>query len=121
MKRSLAWLLVVVMLLGLTGCGGIKADIVGTWEGAPDLYEGSNRKKSYPVGDYITFCEDGTFLTGRESGWYEIEDDQMTLSSSEWEKTYRYTVTFKEGMLVLQYPGAAPFYYEPRELRMDYD
>ena len=70
MKRLLAILLVAVLLLSLTACGGNKKDIVGTWE----LVD-KETQTEYGLG--LEFTKDGKLHYGL------TEDDLTTLTGDE--------------------------------------
>lgn len=99
MKKAVAVLLVLVMVVGLCSCLSPKASIVGEWKSQSKVL-GVVTETTY------TFNEDGT---GTESGiidigfTYSFSDDKLLMTTSILgiESTEEYTYEFSKNKLVL--------------------
>ena len=112
MKRTVAIMLLAVMVMGLAACGGkedltVKQDENGVWDiTGVWKYIGGENRSSFKYGDLFTFYPDGTFYdAGRdETSTYKVKGSLFVNGGTSWGMTIEGSkMTWKYGNATLEF------------------
>lgn len=110
-RKLMAWLAVLFLLLSVTACGAsLEEEIVGEWH-LTEESESVDQSAFYPEVSVLIFSEDGTW-NGELNNTYSVSGNTITMDSADLVHPYTYDVDVDGDILMLQYQGAAPIYYQ---------
>ncbi len=111
MKKILTVICIITVVLSLGGCKpSLEKQILGHWK-LTEESKSVNQSAFYPEVDELTFHADGSW-NDEEGNVYTVSDNQVTMSARGVIHPYTYNVEIKNDILMLQYPGAEPLYFE---------
>lgn len=101
MKKIIAFLLVCMMVLPMTACGGSKSALAGQW-----WADGGSAPMDFP--DSIEFFSDGTCYFDGMDGEYAVENGRLKLSA--WGSSFVYGFKVGGDAMTLSYNGQTVSY-----------
>ena len=110
-RKIAAWLAVLLIMLSVTACGeSLERAIIGEWHLAEES-KSVDQSAFYPEVSVLIFSEDGTW-NNVKTNTYVVADGTVTMDARGLVHQYTYIVSIENDVLMLQYPGATPLYFE---------
>lgn len=110
-RKLVAGLAVLVLLLSAAACGAsLEEEIIGEWH-LTEESESVDQSAFYPEVSVLIFSEDGTW-NNVQTNTYVVADGTVTMDARGLVHQYTYIVSIENDVLMLQYPGATPLYFQ---------